>query len=142
MVDIIISVSYREAMKKIMPLYFVSYGAWNPCMPEKKQKWQIEMDCLLCVSNHIVELIPPWQTFSNGSKLEVLTCRPRSDIFINLQALRMVMLQLKMKLIQTTVPVRMKCMSFYIRFKVLIINISTFVTYKCYPTGECCRARL
>ncbi|KAJ0884568.1 hypothetical protein HanPSC8_Chr10g0435231 [Helianthus annuus] len=54
----------------------------------------------------------------------------------------MVMLQLKMKLIPTTVPVRMKCMSFYIWFNVLIINMSTFVTYKCYPTRECCRARL
>lgn len=50
--------------------------------------WQREMDCLLCVSDHIVELIPSWQTFPDGSKLEVMTCRPRSDIFMNLPALR------------------------------------------------------
>ena len=29
------------------------------------------MDCLLSVSDHIVELIPFWQTFPDGSKLEV-----------------------------------------------------------------------
>ncbi|WJX64086.1 Rop guanine nucleotide exchange factor 7 [Trifolium repens] len=57
-----------------------------PC--EKKEKWQREMDWLLCVGDHIVELMPSWQTFPDGSKLEVMTCRPRSDIFINLPALR------------------------------------------------------
>ncbi|CAK8538238.1 unnamed protein product [Lathyrus sativus] len=57
-----------------------------PC--EKKEMWQREMDWLLCVGDHIVELIPSWQTFPDGSKLEIMTCRPRSDIFINLPALR------------------------------------------------------
>lgn len=41
-----------------------------PC--EKKTMWQREMECLLCVSDHILELIPTWQTFPDGSKLEVL----------------------------------------------------------------------
>lgn len=57
-----------------------------PC--EKKEKWQREMDWLLCVGDHIVELMPSWQTYPDGSKQEVMTCRPRSDIFINLPALR------------------------------------------------------
>lgn len=57
-----------------------------PC--EKKEKWQREMDWLLCVGDHIVELMPSWQTYPDGSKLEVMTCRPRLDIFINLPALR------------------------------------------------------
>ncbi|KAF5766912.1 putative PRONE domain, Rop guanine nucleotide exchange factor [Helianthus annuus] len=55
---------------------------------EKKQLWQREMDCLLCVGDHIVELIPSSQTFPDGSKLEIMTRRPRSDVFINLLALR------------------------------------------------------
>lgn len=38
---------------------------------EKKLMWRREMECLLCVSDHIVELIPSWQTFPDGSKLEV-----------------------------------------------------------------------
>ncbi|KAL9998253.1 putative PRONE domain, Rop guanine nucleotide exchange factor [Helianthus debilis subsp. tardiflorus] len=55
---------------------------------EKKQMWQREMDCLLCIGDHIIELIPSSQTFPDGSKLEIMTRRQRSDIFINLPALR------------------------------------------------------
>ncbi|RZC94125.1 hypothetical protein C5167_016820 [Papaver somniferum] len=39
--------------------------------------WQREMECLLCISDHI------FSTFMT----QVMTCRPRSDIFINLPAL-------------------------------------------------------
>ncbi|KAJ0101169.1 hypothetical protein Patl1_06484 [Pistacia atlantica] len=60
----------------------------EPLPSEKKSMWKREMELLLCVSDHIVELIPSWQTFSNGNKLEVMSCRPRSDIFMNLPALR------------------------------------------------------
>ncbi|KAJ6909700.1 rop guanine nucleotide exchange factor 5 [Populus alba x Populus x berolinensis] len=60
----------------------------EPLPEEKKSMWRREMELLLCVGDHIVELIPSWQTFPDGSKLEVMTCRPRSDLFINLPALR------------------------------------------------------
>ncbi|CAK9326226.1 unnamed protein product [Citrullus colocynthis] len=60
----------------------------EPLPKEKKSMWKREMEWLLCVSDHIVELIPSFQTFPDGSKLEVMTSRPRSDIFINLPALR------------------------------------------------------
>ncbi|KAJ9541784.1 hypothetical protein OSB04_028290 [Centaurea solstitialis] len=60
----------------------------EPLPLEKKQMWQREMECLLCVSDHIVEFKPSWQTLPDGSKLEIMTCRPRSDIFVNLPALR------------------------------------------------------
>ncbi|PON59944.1 PRONE domain containing protein [Parasponia andersonii] len=60
----------------------------EPLPSEKKRMWRREMEWLLCVSDHIVELIPSWQTFPDGSKLEVMTCRPRSDLYVNLPALR------------------------------------------------------
>ncbi|GAB2211133.1 hypothetical protein Droror1_Dr00016425 [Drosera rotundifolia] len=60
----------------------------EPLSSEKKSLWRREMEWLLSVGDHIVELIPSWQTFPDGSKLEVMTCRPRSDLFINLPALR------------------------------------------------------
>lgn len=44
----------------------------EPLPPEKKSMWRREMEWLLCVSDHIVELIPSWQTFPDGSKLEVI----------------------------------------------------------------------
>lgn len=33
--------------------------------------WRREMEWLLCVSDHIVEMTPTWQTFPDGTKLEV-----------------------------------------------------------------------
>lgn len=60
----------------------------EPLEAERKAMWGREMELLLCVSNHIVELIPIWQTFPDGTKLEIMTCRPRSDLYVNLPALR------------------------------------------------------
>lgn len=44
----------------------------EPLPVEKKSMWRREMEWLLCVSDHIVELIPTWQTFPDGTKLEVV----------------------------------------------------------------------
>ena len=38
---------------------------------EKKEMWQREMEWLVSVSDYIVELMPSWQTYPDGSKLEV-----------------------------------------------------------------------
>lgn len=46
----------------------------EPLPPEKKAMWRREIEWLLCVSDHIVELTPTWQTFPDGSKLEVQLC--------------------------------------------------------------------
>ena len=43
----------------------------EPLPPEKKAMWRREMDWLLCVSDHIVELVPTWQSFPDGTRLEV-----------------------------------------------------------------------
>jgi hypothetical protein len=43
----------------------------DPLPPEKKAMWRREMDWLLSVSDHIVELVPTWQSFPDGTRLEV-----------------------------------------------------------------------
>ncbi|KAK4775942.1 hypothetical protein SAY87_023903 [Trapa incisa] len=63
---------------------------------EKKAMWRREMEWFLSVTDHIVEMEPSSQIFSDRSKLQasqfslnqVMACRPRSDICINLPALR------------------------------------------------------
>ncbi|KAK1441449.1 hypothetical protein QVD17_07353 [Tagetes erecta] len=82
------ALAISNAITNLCATAFGQLWRLEPLQAEKKQMWQREMDCLLCVSNHIVELIPSWQTFPDGSKLEIMTSRPRSDIFINLPALR------------------------------------------------------
>ncbi|EMS54853.1 Rop guanine nucleotide exchange factor 2 [Triticum urartu] len=45
------------------------------------------MDCLLAVCDYIVEFYPSTQPLSDGTRVEVMATRPRSDIYINLPAL-------------------------------------------------------
>lgn len=60
----------------------------EPLAPQKKSMWQREMECLLCVSDYIVELNPALQDFPGGGTYEIMVSRPRSDLYINLPALR------------------------------------------------------
>ncbi|XP_022846622.1 rop guanine nucleotide exchange factor 7-like isoform X2 [Olea europaea var. sylvestris] len=77
-----------NAITNLCATLFGQIWRLEPLPTEKKLMWRREMEWLLCVSDHVVELIPSWQTFPDGSKLEIMTSRPRSDLYINLPALR------------------------------------------------------
>ncbi|XP_015877245.3 rop guanine nucleotide exchange factor 5 [Ziziphus jujuba] len=82
------ALAISNAITNLCATVFGQLWRLEPLPLEKKQLWRREMEWLLCVSDHIVELKPSLQTFPDGKKLEVMTCRPRSDLFINLPALR------------------------------------------------------
>ncbi|XP_052198197.1 rop guanine nucleotide exchange factor 5 [Diospyros lotus] len=82
------ALAISNAITNLCASVFGQLWRLEPLPSEKKLMWRREMEWLLCVSDHIVELMPSWQTFPDGSKLEVMSCRPRSDLFINLPALR------------------------------------------------------
>ncbi|XP_011094931.1 rop guanine nucleotide exchange factor 7 [Sesamum indicum] len=82
------ALAISNAITNLCATLFGQVWRLEPLKPEKKLMWRREMDWLLCVSDHIVELMPSWQTFPDGSKLEVMTSRPRSDLYMNLPALR------------------------------------------------------
>ncbi|KAH9616920.1 hypothetical protein KSS87_006479 [Heliosperma pusillum] len=82
------ALSISNAITNLCATIFGQLWRLEPLPVEKKSMWRREMEWLLCVGDHIVELIPTWQTFPDGKKLEIMTCRPRTDIFINLPALR------------------------------------------------------
>ena len=46
------------------------------------------MEWLLCVSDSIVELVPSMQEFPGGGTYEVMVAQPRSDLYVNLPALK------------------------------------------------------
>lgn len=60
----------------------------EPLAQERKARWQREMGWLLSVSDHIVEFVPSSQVLPNGSVTEVMVTKQRSDLHINLPALR------------------------------------------------------
>ncbi|GFZ14511.1 rho guanyl-nucleotide exchange factor 1 [Actinidia rufa] len=50
--------------------------------------WCRDMVSLLCMRDSIVELVPSIQQFPGGGTHEVMTTRPRSDLYMNLPALK------------------------------------------------------
>ncbi|KAF8365125.1 hypothetical protein HHK36_032868 [Tetracentron sinense] len=75
----------------ITNLYATVFGQnlrLEPLPPKKKLMWKREMECLLSVCDYIVEFIPSSQNFQDGMTVEVMTSRPRLDIYINLPALQ------------------------------------------------------
>ncbi|WVZ98812.1 hypothetical protein U9M48_044193 [Paspalum notatum var. saurae] len=95
------ALAISNAITNLCATIFGQLWRLEPLEPEKKAMWRREMDWLLCVSDHVVELVPTWQTFPDGTRLEarprqgaikyvlvIMTSRPRSDLYINLPALR------------------------------------------------------
>ncbi|CAN6337427.1 unnamed protein product [Urochloa humidicola] len=82
------ALAISNAITNLCATIFGQLWRLEPLLPEKKAMWRREMNWLLCVSDHIVELVPTWQTFPDGTRLEIMTSRPRSDLYINLPALR------------------------------------------------------
>ncbi|KAG5229190.1 rop guanine nucleotide exchange factor [Salix suchowensis] len=60
----------------------------EPMSPERKARWIREIDWLLSVTNHIVELVPSQQKSKDGSNMEIMVTRQRNDIHMNIPALR------------------------------------------------------
>ncbi|KAG5037692.1 Rop guanine nucleotide exchange factor 7 [Glycine soja] len=82
------ALAISNAITNLCATLFGQLWRLEPLRSEKKAMWRREIEWFLSVSDHIVELTPNWQTFPDGSKLEVMTCRPRSDLYVNLPALR------------------------------------------------------
>ncbi|RWR72202.1 rop guanine nucleotide exchange factor 3-like protein [Cinnamomum micranthum f. kanehirae] len=82
------AVAISNAITNLFASVFGQFWRLEPLAPEKKSMWKREMDCLLSVCDYIVEFIPSSQNFPEGTTLEVMTSRRRSDISINLPALQ------------------------------------------------------
>ncbi|KAJ4848771.1 Rop guanine nucleotide exchange factor 2, partial [Turnera subulata] len=82
------AVTISNAITNLYATVFGQNLRLEPLKPEKKAMWKREMDCLLSVCDYIVEFIPKSQNLQDGTFLEVMESTPRSDIYINLPALK------------------------------------------------------
>ncbi|KAJ8900625.1 hypothetical protein K2173_025402 [Erythroxylum novogranatense] len=82
------AVTISNAITNLYATIFGQNLRLEPLKPEKKAMWKREMNCLLSVCDYIVEFIPKSQNLKDGTALETMEGRPRSDIYINLPALR------------------------------------------------------
>ncbi|KAK9715347.1 hypothetical protein RND81_06G159000 [Saponaria officinalis] len=60
----------------------------EPMPAERKARWRKEVDWLLSVTDHIVELVPSQQTAADGSIMEIMVTKQRGDLLVNIPALR------------------------------------------------------
>ncbi|KAG8391832.1 hypothetical protein BUALT_Bualt01G0228000 [Buddleja alternifolia] len=82
------AVSISNAITNLYASVFGQHQRLEPLHLDKKSMWKREMSCLLSVCDYIVEFSPSLQNLKDGTTLEVMASRPRSDIYINLPALR------------------------------------------------------
>lgn len=82
------ALAISNAITNLSASVFGELWKLEPLALRKKMKWQREMEWLLCVSDSIVELIPSLQEFPGGGTFEVMVTRPRSDLYVNLPALK------------------------------------------------------
>ncbi|XWS24563.1 hypothetical protein CRYUN_Cryun28dG0113400 [Craigia yunnanensis] len=84
------ALAISNAITNLSASVFGELWKLEPLSPQRKLMWRREMDWLLCVSDSIVELKPSLQEFSGGGTFEVMVARPRSDLYVNLPALKKV----------------------------------------------------
>ncbi|KAK0597808.1 hypothetical protein LWI29_028768 [Acer saccharum] len=60
----------------------------EPMPAERKARWRKEVDWLLGVTDYIVEFVPSQQKAKDGSSMEIMVTKQRTDLQMNIPALR------------------------------------------------------
>ncbi|WOH03561.1 hypothetical protein DCAR_0622960 [Daucus carota subsp. sativus] len=81
------ALALSNAITNLAASIFGEIARLEPMQPERKARWRKEMDWYLSVTDHIVEFVPTQQN-NNGVNMEVMTTRQRSDLLVNVPALR------------------------------------------------------
>ncbi|XP_057504318.1 rop guanine nucleotide exchange factor 1-like [Actinidia eriantha] len=82
------ALSISNSITNLSATVFGELWKLEPLALQKKLMWHREMEWLLCVCDSIVEFIPSLQEFPGGGTFEVMVTRQRSDLYVNLPALK------------------------------------------------------
>ncbi|XP_057435644.1 rop guanine nucleotide exchange factor 3-like isoform X2 [Lotus japonicus] len=82
------AVTISNAITNLYATVFGQNLKLEPLKPEKKAMWKREMKVLLSVCDYIQEFAPTAQYLEDGTIVEMMKSRPRSDLYINLPALQ------------------------------------------------------
>lgn len=99
--------------------------------PQKKLMWSREMAWFLSVSDSIVELVPSVQEFPGGGTFEVMVTQPRSDLYVNLPALK----KLDAMLIGM-LDAFSGCEFYYVDRGILVADGEDVEAYPCSPSSH------
>lgn len=83
------ALAISNAITNLSATVFGELWRLEPLAPARKAMWTREMEWLLSVADSIVELTPSIQELPDGGgQFEVMVPRPRSDLYMNLPALK------------------------------------------------------
>ncbi|KAJ7951761.1 Rop guanine nucleotide exchange factor like [Quillaja saponaria] len=81
------ALALSNAITNLAASVFGEQRRLEPMSAETKARWRKEIDWLLSVTDHIVEMVPSQQK-TNGISMEIMTTRQRTDLLMNIPALR------------------------------------------------------
>ncbi|KAJ8476584.1 hypothetical protein OPV22_020311 [Ensete ventricosum] len=82
------ALALSNAITNLAASVFSEQRRLEPMPAERKARWRKEIDWLLSVTDHIVELVPSQQTSKDGSNMEIMITKQRKDLLMNIPALR------------------------------------------------------
>ncbi|KAI4331443.1 hypothetical protein MLD38_029630 [Melastoma candidum] len=81
------ALALSNAITNLAASVFGEQKRLEPMAPERRIRWRKEIDWLLSVTDHIVEFVATQQV-NNGVSMEVMTTKQRTDLQMNIPALR------------------------------------------------------
>ncbi|KAJ8751106.1 hypothetical protein K2173_016287 [Erythroxylum novogranatense] len=81
------ALALSNAITNLAASVFGEQKRLEPMNRETRARWIREIDWLLSVTDHIVELVPSQQS-KDGISMEIMTTQQRSDLLMNIPALR------------------------------------------------------
>ncbi|XP_010254464.1 PREDICTED: rop guanine nucleotide exchange factor 9-like [Nelumbo nucifera] len=82
------ALALSNAITNLAASVFGEQWRLEPMSPERKARWRKEIDWLLSVTDHIVEFVPSQQKAKDGTSMEIMVTHQRTDLRMNIPALR------------------------------------------------------
>uniref|UniRef100_A0A2N9IVA6 PRONE domain-containing protein n=1 Tax=Fagus sylvatica TaxID=28930 RepID=A0A2N9IVA6_FAGSY len=82
------ALALSNAITNLAASIFGEKSKLEPMSPDRKARWRKEIEWLLSVTDHIVEFVPSQQKSVDGTNMEIMVTRQRSDLLMNIPALR------------------------------------------------------
>ncbi|KAJ4950351.1 hypothetical protein NE237_027183 [Protea cynaroides] len=82
------ALALSNAITNLAASVFGEQWRLEPMSPERKARWRKEIGWLLSATDHIVEFVPSQQKSKDGTSVEIMVASQRTDLLMNIPALR------------------------------------------------------
>ncbi|KAI3443780.1 hypothetical protein Pfo_000445 [Paulownia fortunei] len=82
------ALALSNAITNLAASVFGEQWKLEPMSAERKARWKKEIDWLLSVTDYIVEFVPSQQKSKDGTNMEIMVTQQRTDLLLNIPALR------------------------------------------------------